>query len=168
MQDKVAFAQLFTDWVPALTDPAESKVVGDWNFALIPRQVKNVQQSGMVGEAINSDMSTERKNASFLFLKWLTGKKLTMKLTAAQNLGPSRMSVIDALENDPELFYLKTIKESLKTARVYGMKIPEFFELNDVLTTKVSQCLAGSFTPEEALDQAQADWVRIMKKAGYF
>lgn len=76
--------------------------------------------------------------------------------------------MIEALKDDPKLFYMDTIGESLKTARVYGMKIPEFFELNDVLTARLSQALAGEKTPQEALDIAQSEWEDILKEAGYF
>jgi len=48
------------------------------------------------------------------------------------------------------------------------MKIPEFFELNDVLTTRLSQALAGEKTAKEALDLAQSEWKEILSKAGYF
>ena len=168
IQGKTAFAAMFTDWVPALEDPESSKVIGKWNFTLIPRKVKNVQQSGMVGEGINADISQKKKEAAWLFIKWLTGKEVTLELTRARTLGPSRTSVIEALKDDPKLFYMDAIGESLKTARVYGMKIPEFFELNDVLTARLSQALAGEKTPQEALDIAQSEWERILKEAGYF
>ncbi len=166
LQGRAAHAFIFSDWVPALKDPASCTVTKTWNFMKTPKGPSEGSPVGTINIGINKDISEEKKQAAYLLLKWITGYEVQKELAVIGG-APSRLSVL----NDPafateEFRYFKAIKETFPIEKV-PMKIPEFFKLNEALSVQLSSALSGEKTPKKALDDAQKSWEEIMKEAGY-
>jgi multiple sugar transport system substrate-binding protein len=167
LQGNTGMALLFTDWLPTLKDPTAGKVVGLWNFAAVPAGPKGQgSPAGTINLGINADMDEETKKAAFQFINWATSKEIQERL-AVIGATPTRNSVLDsqAFATD-DYKYFGALKDSYDIT-ITPMKIPEFFELNDALSIELSAALAGEKSAKAALDKAQAEWVKIMRDAGY-
>jgi len=55
-----------------------------------------------------------------------------------------------------------------KSSPDYRPRIPEYWEIGDILGSAVEEVLVGIKPAEKALDEAQSEIVDIMKGAGYF
>lgn len=166
LQGNVGSGFLFSDWIAALKDPESSKIVGKWNFAPVPGEVTTACPAGTINLGINADVDREKKEASFLFIKWATSPEM-QSILAEIGASPTRLSVLNDSQFDTEDYrYFEGLKETYDITRT-PMKIPEFFELNDALSIELSAAISGDKTAKEALDDAQEEWVKIMKEAGY-
>ncbi len=168
LQGNVAIAQMFTDWIPALKDPESSKVIGKWNFMATPRGPGGrATPAGVISLSINKDVDQEKKDASFLFLKWALSEDILKRVTKV-GACPARLTVFNLPEfESSEYAYFDAMKEMFDITRV-PMQIPEFFELNDALSIELSAAIAGDKSSQRALDEAQKKWEVIMKNAGYY
>jgi len=170
LQGRVANAILCTDWIPSLQNPNESKVIDKWNFSLIPSKTKSVQVSAGAGMGINADVSKERKEAAFLFVKWMTSSAVLK--TLVEQVGGFAVPRLSVLQNpefidNPEYFYFGTVAQALSDLRV-PMKIAESHELYDTISARLSEALIGKETPEEALKLVEEEWDRILRMGGYY
>lgn len=167
LQGNTGMALLFTDWLPTLNDPASGKVAGLWNFAAVPAGPKGQgSPAGTVNLGINADLDDASKRAAFQFINWATSAEMQARL-AKVGATPTRTSVIESSEFASDEFrYFAALKDTYDIT-ITPMKIPEFFELNDALSIELSSALAGEKSAKAALDKAQAEWVKIMKDAGY-
>ena len=71
---------------------------------------------------------------------------------------------------DPEIAkqYADTLMEMEEgsTNRVFPLRVPGVFQFNSAVATATSKALAGQLSPQEALDEAAADWKKIVKRIG--
>ncbi len=158
---------MFTDWLPTLKDSTSGKVAGLWNFAAIPRGPGGQgSPAGTVNLGINADMDDVSKEAAFQFINWATSAEMQSRL-ATIGATPTRNSVIESSDfATGEFKYFAALKKTYDITNT-PMKIPEFFELNDALSIELSSALAGDKSAKVALDDAQAEWEKIMEDAGY-
>lgn len=167
LQGQAAMGLMFSDWLPSLKDESSSKIYGKWNFAAIPSG-PNGQGSpaGTINLGINADCDDASKKAAFQFINWATSKEIQKRL-AVIGATPTRNSVIEDSEfHSGEYNYFKALQDTYDIT-ITPMKIPEFFELNDALSIELSSAIAGTKTARQALDDAQASWLKIMIDAGY-
>ena len=76
-------------------------------------------------------------------------------------------------ENDAEMlekfpFYAEITKLLQEGAIYYAPPIAEYAQLADILSFALSEAIAGSKDPREALDKAANDVENMMRKAGYY
>lgn len=150
-----------------LEDPAKSNVVGKIGYALPP-----------AGPAGNSpDLKTygyfvsgfsQNPDAAVEFVKWATGADLQRYAFERYKFAAiTRNSVMrGAFEQAP--FFIG-IEQAMGVGDQYYL--PPFAELGEVYVTlsdAVSNALAGTQTPQEALDQANKQVRQFMDKAGYY
>ena len=163
MQGNAAAGVVFTDWLPSLRNPEECKVVGKWNFTTVPAGPKGQGSPvGTINLGINADCDDEVKKAAFQFINWATSAEIQKRL-AIIGATPTRNSVLNADEFKTEEYkYFDAIKKTFDITRV-PMQLSVFDELSENLGIGLSAAIAGDKTPKQALDDAQAEWVKIMK-----
>ncbi|MBX9816829.1 MAG: extracellular solute-binding protein [Burkholderiaceae bacterium] len=143
-----------------------SRVEGKVGYALHPRGTRRASQTGGLGLAIAR--TSERANAAFLLMQWLTSKaqdKALCHLGAA----PMRLSTLrdaDLLRRYPEFALLR---EQLKYADPdWRPIIAPWEEINTgPLGVAVHQGLTGYTPPEQALGAILGRVNDIMVAAGY-
>ena len=141
-----------------------SKVVGKAGIMLAP--VKAGMQPtygvGGWGIAINADIDKRQQDAAWAFIKWITSPEMQKKFNLMGASSYIRKSTLE----DPELLakypYLPVIAQSFEHGNGdYRPRIPQYPEIQDMLGTAINAVLVGDADPKTALDQAQAQAMKL-------
>jgi multiple sugar transport system substrate-binding protein len=145
--------EVWPGWVPALDDPAKSKVVGKVEIIPAPGLVKT--SSPMIGIWLLGISSASRnKDVALDFLEFVTSADVQRRLNLEAGHPPTRTSVY----NDPEVVakyrwfpaQLAALENSVPRPRV-----PVWSEIEGVLGNYLQLALVGEMSPEDALRAAQ-------------
>ncbi len=125
-----------------------------------------IQGGWGIGIPKNSDPA--KKDAAWLALTWITNKAVNRYSIEKYNIDANRTSAF----TDPELVakfpYLKDALTAIETAdTIPTSRIPEFFQLNDVMNVEFNAALIGAQDAKTACDKVQAQWEDILRKAGH-
>jgi len=151
--DVAMATEVWPAWVPALDDPAKSKVVGKVEIIPPPGLVKT--SSPMIGIwLLGISSASKNKEAALDFLKFVTSAEVQKRLTLEAGHVPTRKSVY----NDPEVVakyrwfpaQLTALENSVPRPRV-----PVWSEIEGVLGEYLHLALVGEMSPEDALRAAQ-------------
>ena len=148
-------------------DPNLSKVIGKVGYALHPRAVKHSTQTGGFGIAIPAN--SQKKEAAFLLLQWLTTKASDRKITKFGAM-PNRLSTL----NDPGMHKdypeFAAVLENLKYANPdWRPLIPEWPEISmSHIGMALHEAILEKKTPEKAMADVIEPVKKIMERAGYY
>jgi multiple sugar transport system substrate-binding protein len=163
-QGLAANMQTWSIGAAGYNDPAQSKVVGKAGIILAPPGEGQEKQYGVGGWglAINGDLDDERKEAAWEFIKWITSPAIHKELNmrgAGSYLRISETQDPDLLAKYP---FLPVIDETFRNGNGdYRPRIPQYPQIQDLLGTAVNAVLVGDVEPQEALDAAQAEAVKL-------
>jgi len=148
-------------------DPAASKIAGKVGWAIHPTGVRRGSQSG--GFGIGIPANTQHREAAFLFLQWLTSKKIDKKITAAGG-SPIRTSTMLNSELNRNRPYLKTFKRALDFSDSnWRPLIPEWDLINSPILGKgIHSVIFSGADPQTTLDAMAEEVRKIMDDAGYY
>ena len=148
-------------------DPARSKVVGKVGYGLHPKAVKYSTETGGFGIAIPAN--SNKKEAAFLLLQWLTTKSADQKIARLGGM-PNRVSTLRDAGLQKEFPEFKDVLENIKYANPdWRPLIPEWPEISmTYLGTAIHEAITGKKTPEQAMNGIVEPVRRIMEKAGYY
>ena len=148
-------------WIPAMDDPARSKVVGKIEFAPMPSgKRKGVAELG--AWLLGVPAASKNRARAFEFIDWATGAE-AMKQAALRGSPPTRKSIF----LDPDLrqrfraFPLQMA--SLETARPRP-RTPLWNEIEHAFGLYLSKANSGSMDPQVALIRAQQDIEVIVRR----
>ncbi|MEN3186905.1 MAG: sugar ABC transporter substrate-binding protein [Atribacterota bacterium] len=166
-QGKVAMASTWTVRTPMYWDPNISKIVGKVGTTVFPAKegLKPVPPVG--GWVMGIASSSNNKELAWEYIKWFCSPAIHREFCAAGG-PPSRISVAQ----DPELTqsnpWYPTILETAPLTYVdCRPRVPESFEIIDVVGLKVSEALQGETSVEQAMADVQNYVTTLMKRAGY-
>ena len=163
-QGLVANMQTWSVGAAGYSDPSMSKVVGKVGIMLAP--VKAGMQPtygvGGWGIAINADIDKRQQEAAWAFIKWITSPEMQKTFNMMGASSYIRKSTL----TDPELLakypYLPVIAQSFEHGNGdYRPRIPQYPEIQDMLGTAINAVLVGDADPKTALDQAQAQAMKL-------
>jgi multiple sugar transport system substrate-binding protein len=163
-QGLVANMQPWSARAAGSSDPSMSKVVGKAGIMLAP--VKAGMQPtygvGGWGIAINADIDKHQQEAAWAFIKWITSPAIQKKFNMMGASSYIRKSTLQ----DPDLLakypYLPIIAQSFEHGNGdFRPRIPQYPEIQDMLGTAINAVLVGDADPKAALDQAQAQAVKL-------
>jgi multiple sugar transport system substrate-binding protein len=161
---KQGFAAMIETWsvgIPEMVDPARSPVADNVAVALAPVAAGLPVDYGVGGWslAINADITDEKKEAAWEFIKWVTSPEIHKELNLLGAGAPIRISET----KDAELAALfgEEVMPLIATTYENGNgdfrpRIPQYPEIQDILGAAVNATLAGAIEPQAALDEAQA------------
>ena len=120
------------------------------------------------GIGIPKNVDPAKKDAAWLALTWITNKAVNRYSIEKYNIDANRTSAF----TDPELVakfpYLKDALTAIETAdTIPTSRIPEFFQLNDVMNVEFNAALIGAQDAKTACDKVQTQWEDILRKAGH-
>ncbi|MCX7303537.1 MAG: extracellular solute-binding protein [Hyphomicrobiales bacterium] len=120
------------------------------------------------GLGIPKNIDPAKKDAAWLALTWITNKKVNRYSIEKYNIDANRTSAF----TDPELVakfpYLKDALKAIETAdTIPTSRIPEFFQLNDVMNVEFNAALIGQQDAKTACEKVQTQWEDILRKAGH-
>jgi multiple sugar transport system substrate-binding protein len=130
-------------------------------WAPIPEGV-NGSRSVIGGENLVIFESSKNKEAAWEFAKWMTGEKAQKIMGVGTGLIPTNM----AAAQDPEFLKLPFIEayvEQLETA-LPRTPLPQWSEVEQVITLNIEKVLRGEMDAKEALDDAARKSDAIINK----
>jgi multiple sugar transport system substrate-binding protein len=149
------------------SDPSLSKVVGKVGTTIFPAKSGIDPVPPVGGWVMGIASSSPNKNLAWEYIKWFCSPEIHKEFCAAGG-PPSRFSAAQ----DPELtaknpWYTTVLETAPLTYVDCRPRIPESFEIIDVVGLKVSEALQGETTIEQAMKDVQNYVTILMKKAGY-
>ena len=161
LQGSAAMSINWPAWISAFSDPARSRVVGKMAFTTLPGE-KRPGQAEIGNWLIAIPKGSRNAEAAFDFLVWATAPE-QMKQSALRGNPPTRRSVF----TDPELLakfpaYPAQLR-SLETSRPRP-RTPLWNEIENTFGIFLSKANSGALTPEEAMNQANAEIAKIVER----
>lgn len=156
--------------IAAYAELAEkSRIVGKNAWSAIPTarpDGKHVSQAGHWNWSISEQ--SKNKEEAYKLLKFLVSPDADklVGLTGGISCRISNHNDAEMLEKFP--FYAEITKLLQEGAIYYAPPIAEYAQLADILSFALSEAIAGSKDPREALDKAANDVENMMRKAGYY
>jgi multiple sugar transport system substrate-binding protein len=110
---------------------------------------------------------SRNKDASWEFIKWITGKEIHKKFVLAG--GPAaRVSELNDADLRTKFPWFPTVGQSAEMAYPdCRPRIPESFQVIDTVGNYVSEALSGQRPIEDALGKANDDVHTLLKRGGY-
>jgi multiple sugar transport system substrate-binding protein len=163
-QGLAAQMQTWSVGAAGYSNPEMSKVVGKFAIAVAPtgKGLPKKYGVGGWGMAINADIDAKKKDAAWLWIKWLTSPAVHKEFNMMGAGSYLRISET----HDPELLakypFLPVIDEVFVHGDgEYRPRIPQYPQIQDLLGTAVNAVLIGNTDPKKALDGAQAEAVKL-------
>lgn len=132
-----------------------------------PGQTPRGIQGGW-GVGIPKNIDPAKRGAAWRALTWMTGKQMNRYEVAKYQIDASRISAFTDPELVAQLPYLPTAMAAAESAdTIPTSRIPEFFQLNDVMNVEFNKALIGGQDAKTACANVQAQWEAILRKAGH-
>lgn len=161
LQGTAAMSINWPAWISSFSDPAKSKVIGKMAFTTLPGAQKSGQAE--IGNwLIAIPRYSQNAEAAMDFLLWATSRE-QMKRSALRGNPPTRKSLF----TDPELVakypsYPAQLR-SLETSRPRP-RTPQWNEVENAFGIFLSKANSGELSPEEAMNQANAEIEKILQR----
>ncbi|MEK6279534.1 MAG: ABC transporter substrate-binding protein [Acidobacteriota bacterium] len=161
LQGTAAMSINWPAWISAFNDPSRSKVIGKMEFTSLPG-AKNPGRAEIGNWLIAIPRDATHKEAAFEFLLWATSGE-QMKRSALRGNPPTRKSLF----NDPELVtkfqaypaQLRSLESSRPRPRT-----PFWNEIENVFGIYLSKANSGELSPDDAMNQANAEIAKILER----
>jgi multiple sugar transport system substrate-binding protein len=162
-----------------IENPAKSKVAGQVGYRRWPKGPARKRVTSIWNWAmpINAALPARKKQATWLYIQWLASRptqirSATFKETpdAVVRTGVNRVSIwrdpgyrrVIAFTPDYADVVLTSLRED--TDPDWRPRIPEWPEIGEVMAIAVQEALVGRKTPKQALDDANAELRRILRR----
>jgi multiple sugar transport system substrate-binding protein len=163
-QGLAAQMQTWSVGAPGYFSAETSKVAGKVALIVAPpgKGLPKKYGIGGWGMAINADIDQKKKEAAWLYIKWLTSPAVHKDF----NLRGAGSYLRISETHDPELVakfpFLPVIDEVFVHGDgEYRPRIPQYPQIQDILGTAVNAVLIGNTDPKKALDSAQAEAAKL-------
>jgi ABC-type glycerol-3-phosphate transport system substrate-binding protein len=170
-QGRVAIMGVWSSVSAAFEDPRQTvpTVIGNVGYSFMPKS--NRAQRPVVpfgGWALVINRYTQKKDAAWEFIKWLTSPQI-QRAYAADGGTPIRYSTL----RDPELsaknkWYRVILEAEAKGYVQYEFRprIPEWPQMEEIMARHLSEAMAGSKTIERALNEIDAELEALLREGG--
>jgi multiple sugar transport system substrate-binding protein len=141
-------------------NPDQSKVVGKFGITVAPpgKGLPKKYGIGGWGMAINNDIDDKRKEAAWLWIKWLTSPAIHKEFNLLGAGSYLRISETHDKDIKAKYPFVGVIDEVFAHGDgEYRPRIPQYPQIQDLLGTAVNAVLIGNADPKKALDDAQAE-----------
>lgn len=163
-QGLAATQQNWSAGASAYDDPQRSKVVGLAGIALAPTAdgLRPRYGFGGWGLAINADIDEKRREAAWIYMKWITSAAIQKEAATLGFGGWIRRSTVQDPDLNKLFPFLPVIHESFENGDGdYRPRIPQYPQIQDILGTAVNAVLVTGADPKQALDRAQTQALRL-------
>jgi multiple sugar transport system substrate-binding protein len=148
-------------WIPAFSDPAKSKVIGQVEITTVPGE-RRPGQAEIGNWLLAIPKAANQAEAAFDFLLWATSAE-EMRKSARRGNPPTRVSVFQDPELQQKYPSYPAQLESLSTSRPRP-RTPLWNEIENAFGIFLSKANSGELAPEEALRQANEELARIIAR----
>ncbi len=144
-------------------DPAQSKVPGKLDFAVVPKQEEAIGQMGIFIAAVPK--SAPNKSAAISFLNWYTSADTQAKLAEAGSI-PVKRSAFD-VEN-PGNRLIPVALEQVDAGSLPRPRTPDWAKVEELLGIELNKALQAGSGGGDALDAAAEKVTEYLTQAGYY
>lgn len=167
-QGKAVMNLQWQNAAPTFADPAKSKIVGKFDFELIPGKKqpdgKILRTPTFGGWGLMIPVDAKNKEAAWEWIVWATSVEMEKELAKAMP-GSRRSSLSDPVLSKQHVEY-KNMLKSLGFAKGRP-RITVYSEMADAIEVALSETLTGAKTAKAALDNANKRLEVILKRGGY-
>jgi len=166
-QGKVAMINNWSVRTPLFQDPKISKVIGKFDVAVFPHAEGSESVPPVGGWILCINQHSSKKEAAWDYIKWFASPE-THKTFVLAGGPPSRHSAMQDADIIAAQPWVPTLYESSKKA--WAELRPRHamtFEMIDTLGLEVNRAIVGDATPQEAMDTANENITKMLKRAGY-
>jgi len=161
LQGTAAMSINWPAWISSFSDTAKSRVIGKMEFGQLPSG-KNPGRAEIGNWLIAIPRDAKNVEAAMDFLLWATSRE-QMKLSAQRGNPPTRKSLF----TDPELVakfpsypaQLRSLESSRPRPRT-----AQWNEIENAFGIYLSKANSGELTPEDAMNQANAEIKQIVAR----
>ncbi|MBD3309397.1 extracellular solute-binding protein [candidate division KSB3 bacterium] len=167
-QGRAAMTIQWQNAAPRFYDPEQSKIVGNFEFTLIPGKeqpdgsIKRTPTFG--GWSLQIPKDAPNKEAAWEFLVWASSRELDPRLAYSQP--GSRISGLQDPAMQEKYIEYAGMLESLPLAKGRP-RIAPYAELADALEVALSEAMTGEKSAQDALDEANTKFEFILRQWGY-
>jgi len=132
-----------------------------------PGQVARGIQGGW-GVGIPANADPAKKDAAWLALLWVTSKRYNDYAMEKYQIDASRISTYENPDLVAKLPYLPDSLSASTTAEMIATsRVPEFFQLNDIMNVEFNAALLGTQDAAAACAKVQSQWEDVLRKGGH-
>jgi multiple sugar transport system substrate-binding protein len=132
-----------------------------------PGQTPRAIQGGW-GVGIPKNVDPDKKGAAWLALTWMTSKAFNNYEVKKYQIDASRTSSFTDPDLVAEFPYLPDALKAASTADIIPTsRVPEFFQLNDMMNVEFNKALIGAQDAKTACANVQEQWEDVLRKAGH-
>jgi multiple sugar transport system substrate-binding protein len=162
LQGTAAMSINWPAWISAFSDPAKSKVIGKMEFAVMPG-ADRPGRAEIGNWLIAIPRDAKNRELAFDFLLWATSPE-QMKRSALRGNPPTRRSVFTDAELLAKFPSYPSQLRSLESSKPRP-RTPLWNEIENTFGIFLSKANSGELTPEDAMNQANAEITRIIERA---
>lgn len=165
-QGKVAMINNWSVRTPLFMDPDISKVTDKFDVAMFPHAEGANSVPPVGGWIMCINAHSEQKAAAWDYMQWFASPA-THKDFVKLGGPPSRHSAMQDAEIIAAQPWVPTLYESSKAAwSELRPRHAATFEMIDALGLQVNRAIVGDASPQEAMDEANANITKILQRAG--
>ncbi len=150
----------------ATADPTQSKVADLFSVTIPWKAERSTSIVGGYGMSLAK--TSARKESAWDFIKFITSTDQQYALRKKNFQAPTSQSELDMLTKDPSLTELQKVALSAMVKAVENgtllPTIPEWSEIESRLGIALQEAMGLQKTPQQAMDDAKADILRILGK----
>ena len=146
-QGEVAMALQWASVASVMEDASQSKVAGKMAYGPAPSSPHAASVVG--GWGLSIPVASKNQENAFKFIAWMTGPEMTREI-AVLGGGPARTSLLNDKEMNEKFPWFQAQGKSLENA-VPRPRTPGWPEIDDFMSTELSQVVTGSLSQEEAI-----------------
>ncbi|WOI45690.1 extracellular solute-binding protein [Acidovorax sp. BLS4] len=157
-----------------LGDPASSKTLKTLQFGQVPKGPAG-RFPGTAVHGLGIPTGSKNKDAAWAFIQWALSKQTTRKAVLAGYGSPARRSDIDSREfrarqvingNDLAQLALDSIELASKTGHMKYRTVSVYPQVDQQLNKAIALIASGQASARQALQQAQAQSITELQRAG--
>lgn len=163
-QGQAAQSLTWGDTAGSIEDESQSKTAGKMGYASIPvLKEGNDSYSHLGSWTYTVDFASKNQDAASVFLAWALSKPVQFEMAKQGGL-PAIRSAFEDSDLNSELPYWSQELTSLEQARSRP-RIAQWGGISDALSLQLSEALAGSKSPQAALQAAQKEATKLLDGA---
>jgi multiple sugar transport system substrate-binding protein len=144
-------------------DPAQTKVAGKLDFAVVPKKAKAIAQLGIFIAGVPK--SAPNKANAVAFLKWYTSPATQAKLAEAGSIPVTRSGFA---VKDPGNRLIPVALKQLDAGALPRPRMPDWAKVEELLGIQLNKALQAGAGGGAALDVAAGQVTDYLKQAGYY
>jgi multiple sugar transport system substrate-binding protein len=147
-------------------NPQVSQVIGKVGYVVIPAGPAGRHTPMMGNWLLAIPKAAKEKAWAYRFIGWATSKEIQRPYAEAGGI-PFRKSILTDAALNKRYPFFTAMADSLAAPPFWRPRTTEWSAVESILGTHVNAALAGTESPEQAVDRAQAEITQHMKEAGY-